>query len=333
MDCARYVGISSEDEFDEYLGNHLRFTCQLDDIASHSKDDKEKLTVAINSGRTKFDIEKNILTDPWGLMFKFNAASYYNYGHPLSGIEENPEMLDRYLAPSLDNMDLLFGVAEKDRVRNGDNYLTIVSGYNGVWEKSYELVGLEEFIYLLSTDFKTAERLMDIITDYKVRIAQETVKRGFKVGHHGDDLGTQISTIISEDMFVKILLPRIKRIFDVYKGAGIPVQMHSCGKITPFIPYLIDAGLDILEPVQPCMDITKIKNEYGNDLIFFGGIDTQELLAFKSPSEVRKETLRTISILGARGGYICAPAQEIMNNVPPENVEALVSTIREARGD
>lgn len=333
MECANFVGIQTEDEFDAYLGNHLKFTCQLDDVASHDKDDKHKLDIALANGRATYDPATNMLTDPWGLKFKMDADAYFNYGHPLAGIEDDPGILDRYRAPSLDNMDLLFGVAEEDLKKYGDEYLMLVSGYNGIWEKSYDLVGIEEFMYLLSLEPETAERLMDIITDYKVEIARETVKRGFKIGHHGDDLGTQVSTLISEDMFVELFIPRIKRIFDVYKQAGLPVQMHSCGKITPFIPHLINIGLDVLEPVQPCMDISFLKREYGKDLIFYGGVDTQELLAFKSPQEVREETLRTIDILGKGGGYICAPSQEIMNNVPPANVAALVGAIREARGE
>ena len=332
MECAHFVGIDSEAEFDAYLGNHMRFTTQLDDVASHDKDDTEKLEKALASGRTLIDGE-GFLVDPWGLKFKPDADAYFNYGHPLAGLEDEPQKLDSYRAPSLTDMDLLFGIAEDDLKKYRGDMLVLVSGYNGIWEKSYDLVGIEEFMYLLSMEPDTATRLMDIITDYKVEIAKETVRRGFKVGHHGDDLGTQVSTLMSEDMFKTLLLPRIKRIFDVYKAAGVPVQMHSCGNITPFIPYLIDAGLDILEPVQPCMDIDFLKREYGRDLIFYGGVDTQELLAFKSPEEVRRETLRTIDVLGKGGGYICAPAQEIMNNVPPANVAALVGAIREARGE
>ena len=70
-------------------------------------------------------------------------------------------------------------------------------------------------------------------------------------------------------MFVNYFLPRIKRVFRVFKDAGLPVQMHSCGKITPFIPHLIDAGLDVLEPLQNCMDFQFLKNEYGKDLTFY----------------------------------------------------------------
>ena len=111
------------------------------------------------------------------------------------------------------------------------------------------------------------------------------------------------------------------------------MQMHSCGKITPFIPYLIDAGLDVLEPVQACMDFKFLKREYGKDLTFYGGVDTQDLLTFRTPEEVYEGTMRTIDTLGKNGGLIIGPSQEIMNNVPVENVLAMMNAIKKAKGE
>lgn len=333
MECANYVGITDEDEYDRYLGNHVMFTNQLDDIASNENDNDYKLQKALDSGRTKRVPGTDHIVNPWGLEFQIKATSYFNYAHPLAGSMDDPSIVDRFTPPSLDNLDLLFELPMADLEKYGEDIAVILSGYNGIWEKSYDMVNIEEFMLMLVKAPKTAEKIMDMVTDHKVALAKETVRRGFPIGHHGDDLGTQTTTIMSEKMFVKLLKPRIKRIFDVYKSAGVPVQLHSCGCITKFIPHLIEIGLDILEPTQPCMDIEFLKREYGKDLIFYGGIDTQDLLAFRTPKEIREETLRTIDILGKGGGYICAPAQEIMNNVPPENVEALVSAIRETRGE
>lgn len=107
--------------------------------------------------------------------------------------------------------------------------------------------------------------------------------------------------------------------------------MHSCGDITEFLPDLIDVGLDVLEPVQPCMNLDLLKKEYGKDLVFFGGIDTQELLPYGSPEDVKEMAVETIRTLGKGGGYIIAPSQEIMNDVPLENIVALVETILDER--
>lgn len=335
MECAAYMGITQEEEFDEYLGNHIRFTATLDDVPSHDWDDKEKVAMAMAAGRAYRDPRDGFLTDLWGMKFDPEGTSYFNYSHPLAEAAEDPQILKNFHAPQLNPriLDKIFAPCEKDKEYYDGKMLVLVSGYNGIWEKTYDMMGMENFMVTLMEEPEIVEQIMDVVTDYKVEIAKETVKRGFKVGHHGDDLGTQISTFFSEEMFVKYFKPRFKRIFDVYHEAGIPVQMHSCGKITPFIPHLIDIGLDILEPCQPVMDIGFLQREYGKDLIFYGGIDTQDLLAFRSSEEVYEETLKIIDILGKDGGYICGPAQEIMNNVPPANVAALVKAIRHSRGE
>ena len=110
------------------------------------------------------------------------------------------------------------------------------------------------------------------------------------------------------------------------------VVQHSCGNILQYLPSLIDAGLDGLEPIQPCMDLKTLKREFGKDLILWGGIDTQNL-PFITPAEVEKMVRETVSILGKGGRYIIAPSQEVMDDVPLENVVALVKTIQDMRAD
>ena len=333
MELALSLGMRTEREVDEYLGNHIFWTAHLDDVPTHELHNQKKMEEAAREGRCRIDTKRNRVIDGWGMEFELDATGYNNLAHPLEGLEDEPELLDTYHAPDIseDKMDMLFRSAQEDLKTYSGDYLVMMSGYNGIWEKSYNIVGMEDFMCLLITEPDLACQVMDVIADYKIAMARETGKRGFKVGHFGDDLGTQVSTIVSEEIFVKYFKPRYAKVFAAFKESGIPVQMHSCGNITPFIPHLIDIGLDILEPVQTCMDLNFLKKEYGKDLIFYGGVDTQELLAFKSPEEVREQTLRTLDILGKGGGYICGPSQEIMDNVPVKNVIALAEAIRESR--
>lgn len=336
MEAAKYLGLSTEDEVDAYLGNHIKWTAHLDDVPNKELHNPEKMAEAAREGRTKIDKGRNRVTDLWGMEFELDASSYNNLAHPLKGLEDDESILDRYQMPSIypvEIRDILFRSAQEDLKKYSGDFLVMMSGYNGIWEKSYNLVSMEDFMIMLMSDPDLACRVMDVVCEYKIEMARETGKRGFKVGHYGDDFGSQISTLVSEDVFVKYFKPRIAKVFAAFKESGIPVQIHSCGKITPFIPHLIDIGLDILEPVQTCMDLKYLKKEFGKDLIFYGGVDTQDLLAFRSPKEVYEETLRTIDILGNNGGYICGPSQEIMNNVPVENVIALAKAIRETRGE
>lgn len=333
MEVAEHMGMT-EEELDVYLGNHIKITAQLDDMIQVDKADKYRMGMAIEKKRMIPEKgRENMVFDLWGMQYDLDEGGYFNYAHPLAECDENESLLDDFRAPDLKDMDMLFRIADEDLKKYGDDFLVILSGYNGIWEKAYQLMGMEQFLCLLMTEPEKACRIMDVITEYKVEVAKETVRRGYPIGHYGDDLGTQISTIVSEETFVKYFLPRFRRVFQVFKDAGLPVQMHSCGKITPFIPHLIDAGLDVLEPVQACLDFKFLKKEYGKYLTFYGGVDTQDLLTFRTPQEVYDGTLEVIKVLGEGGGLIIGPSQEIMNNVPVENVLALMKAIKTARGE
>jgi uroporphyrinogen decarboxylase len=176
-----------------------------------------------------------------------------------------------------------------------------------------------------------AEELLEKITDYKVGVAKNFLKMRLDIGHVGDDLGTQTEPFVLPRVFEDLLLPLYKRLFKMYKDAGWLMSRHSCGCITKFLPELIEAGLDVLEPVQPCMDLPLIKKNYGKDLTFWGGIDTQRLLPFGTPADVRREAAATIRLMGKGGGHIIAPSQEVMKDVPLANIVALLETIKAER--
>ncbi|MCX6089233.1 MAG: uroporphyrinogen decarboxylase, partial [Candidatus Atribacteria bacterium] len=147
----------------------------------------------------------------------------------------------------------------------------------------------------------------------------------------GDDFGTQRGLLLSQEMWREFFKPRWAKVWKIYKDAGLPVIHHTCGNITDIIGDMIDIGLNILEPVQPVMDLKYLKKEFGKDITFFGGIDTQEFLPYGTPREVKLLARETIETLGQGGGMIIYPSQEIMNDVPIENIVALVDTILEER--
>jgi len=325
------MGFSNWDDFDAYLDNHYKMTCQMDDVVCWYCGDIEKTKLAEVHNCAVVNWETDRVRDRWGMEFDVNAPSgFFNYGHPLADLDG--EMLEKFKTPSLDDMDNLFSLAMEEKEKYSDDYLVFVNGYCGVFERAFNLVGFEDFMALLLTEPELAYGLMEKITDYKVEIAKECVKRGFPMAHHGDDLGTQITTFMSVDMFRQMIKPHLKRLFAVYKDAGLPIQMHSCGNVTDYIPDLIEIGLDVLEPVQSCMDFTYLKKEYGRDLTFYGGIDTQRLLTFEKPEKVYDETLSVIDILRKGGGLIIAPSQELMPNVPVENIISMFKAINKAKG-
>jgi uroporphyrinogen decarboxylase len=109
----------------------------------------------------------------------------------------------------------------------------------------------------------------------------------------------------------------------------ILISYHSCGYVEPFIEDLIDAGVDILNPVQPeCMDFRSIHEKYGSRISFNGTIGTQRIMPFGTPDDVRAEVTRNLQIAGKKGELFCCPTHMVEPEVPWENIEAYVDACR-----
>jgi len=346
---SKALGLSSENELDDYLENHFFITFTQQDkpmIYRDVKDEIEKMKV---NGYANPDWENNVVYDDWGIGYRVGVGSFFVSFHPLQD-KTNKEILNfmperiteavtekninaavkKYTCPDVFKKGN-FDDWEKDLKNYSGDFMVWPSGYGGIYERSYHILGWNELMTYIASEPSIVEEVFDKVLDYKIEIAKKTVDMGFKMGHTGDDFGTQSSGFFSDKMFKNLILPRLKKLFEVFKNAHIPIMMHSCGNITQYISDLIDIGLDILEPCQPCMDLKYLKKEFGKDLIFYGGINTQ-VLPYLTEERTKEMVRDTIRILGKGGGYIIAPAQEIMNDVPIANVKALLETIKEERG-
>ncbi len=150
-----------------------------------------------------------------------------------------------------------------------------------------------------------------------------------------DDLGTQESLLFSPEMIRGMLIPRFKKLFSFIKGKlpKVKIFFHCDGAIRSIIPDLIEAGMDILNPIQVSakgMDPKKLKKDFGKDLVLWGGgIDTQKVLPRLKPEQVKDEVKRMLDILAPGGGYVFSTIHNIQADVPPENFWAMWETLRE----
>ena len=152
----------------------------------------------------------------------------------------------------------------------------------------------------------------------------------------GTDFGSQESQFCSIDTFRELWLPHYRRMNDwIHQHTTWKIFKHSCGAIIPILPGLIEAGFDIINPVQinaKGMDSCYLKKEFGSYLTFWGGgIDTQRILPFGTPEEIRRHVLEQCEILGKDGGFVFNTVHNIQANVPIENVIALFTTLKSIR--
>jgi len=154
------------------------------------------------------------------------------------------------------------------------------------------------------------------------------------LGLDGTDYGSQKAELFSPQWFGELYLPFFRTQMDwVHENTDWKVWLHSCGSIPHILPHLVEAGLDIINPVQCSadgMDPLWLKQEFGDRLTFWGGsVDTQQTLPFGTPQEVRREVAERIRALGPGGGYVFNPIHNVQHSTPPQNIVAAFDAARE----
>ena len=198
--------------------------------------------------------------------------------------------------------------------------------------------GVEE--WYISTLIR--EDFIKEIYDRQTDIALENLKLLYEViGNKidvvftcGTDFGTQNSTFCSPETYDRIWMPYYKKVNDwIHQNTNWKTFKHSCGAVEPLMSHFIESGFDIINPVQinaSGMDPRKLKEKYGDKLVFWGGgVDTQGVFAFGTPAEVKEQVKSQSEILNKNGGFVFNTVHNIQANVPFENVVAMMDALKE----
>lgn len=221
-----------------------------------------------------------------------------------------------------------------------DTDYAIMGGFGGnILELGQALRGWSNLMMDLAMNQSFAEDLMDKMVEVHLKNLEgylQAVGNYIQVIQMGDDLGTQHATQLSPDMYREMIKPRHREIYQYVKThSDLYVFLHSCGSIYDLIPDLIDAGVDILNPVQTSankMDPSVLKEEFGDKITFWGGgVDTQHILPDGSTDDVREDVEMRMRIFAPGGGFVFAPIHNVQANVPPENVATAFETVINTR--
>jgi len=206
----------------------------------------------------------------------------------------------------------------------------VMCGYMALFFQHNKLRGLKKSLVDPYVNPEFTHYLLDRITEFLL----EYHRRMFEVcdglidlTQVTDDFGTQQGPMISMKIFREYYRPRMQRFIDLAHSFGIKVFHHDDGAIRPFIPDLIEMGIEILNPVQwtcPGMELEGLKRDFGDYLCFHGGVDNQRILSFGTPEDVRAEVRHCIDALASdQTGYILAPCHNIQAVSPVENIIAM----------
>ncbi|MXI85223.1 uroporphyrinogen decarboxylase family protein [Sphaerochaeta halotolerans] len=225
--------------------------------------------------------------------------------------------------------------ANLKKLQTETDYASMFAIGGNFFENGQYLYRTDEFLMNMLVEQENVEKLLDILLETHL----ETVDRvlsgigdSIDVLMFGDDLGTQNTTMISRDLYKQLIYPRQKKLFQyVHDHSNAKVFFHSCGAISSIIGDLIDAGVDILNPVQigaSGMEPKKLKQEFGKDVVFWGGgVDTQHVLASGTPEQVREAVLLNCDIFMKDGGFVFNQVHNIVDGVPPENIVAMYDAV------
>lgn len=286
--------------------------------------------------------------DIWGVgrrLTELPDGSYLNevVYSPWQDLHPDDIDLDAYPWPTAHPSGITDGLEEEARRLFEETDLALMGRFGGpILEIAAYLRGFEQWLMdlVLYPDF--SRELLNRIADIQIALDQAGIEAAgpylsvFKAS--GEDLGMQDRPLFSMKVWREVLYPALERRFRAAREAldrhapHVKVMLHSDGAIRPFIPDIMAAGVEVLDPVQvvcPGMEPDGLKRDFGDRLSFHGGIDTQFVLPFGSEEDIREAVIACIRTLGKGGGLILAPSHFVQPDVPPQNVVALCGAVME----
>lgn len=279
------------------------------------------------------DLKEGATIDIWGVAHEpgSESAKHMTYmRNPLRGIDSLNE-IKAYPFPNYKNGDTSKQKASVENIHK-KGLASVAYQQVTIWETAWYIRGMEDLMMDMMCDDPIADYILDVVTEQAVFRAQSYAKAGADILYLGDDIGMQRTPMMSLDLYCKWLKPRIKQVIDSAKAINpnIIIAYHSCGFITPFIPHLIEVGVDVLNPIQPeSMSFKEIYNEFGGKISFHGTIGTQSTMPFGTVKDVKDKVFEHMDIAKKYGGLFPAPTHLLEPEVPWENILAYVEACKE----
>ena len=282
--------------------------------------------------RTRW-LDARTYVDDWGITYHQpeNWPQYDMIAHPLA--EATTEDLEGYDWPDVEDEGRYAGLREQARGLHEDTEYAVCASTmdTTIFDRAWMLRGMEQFLVDLLINPGFAQALMEKVAAIQIRRHEcflEQVGSYIDVIMISDDMGVQSGPLIRPESYRNMVKPfhrrYVQRIKELTKAK---ILMHACGGILDLVEDYIEIGVDALNPMQVSavgMSPQNLKQRFRGRMAFWGGIDTQELLPKGRPEDVRGGVRDTISAMGLDGGYVLGAVHNVQDDVPPENVWAML---------
>jgi uroporphyrinogen decarboxylase len=272
----------------------------------------------------------------WGVRSEVVEGEWQITHSPLKGASREELEQFRWPEPRVDEAVLEGWTARARRLRQEDRHV-VVAGHPvfGILELGCWMCGYDDFLFKMAAEPDFVRAFFDKVLEIQLAVIDAYYRAlgpWIDLTTSGDDFGTQMGPLVSPGMFDDLIAPylaeRVKRTKEL---GGCLYWHHSCGSVEKLLDGLIDCGVDIINPVQTSaadMEPRRLKERYGARVVFWGGVDVQQFLPRARAEDVPAHVEELIDALGAGGGYVMAPAHEIQDDVPPENIVAWIEAAR-----
>lgn len=274
--------------------------------------------------------------DCWGVRRKQVGGYRDIVNSPLQGATREDLRNFGWPEPRIDEALLARWEAEARALHAEGRYVVLAEHpVYGVLELGCWMCGYEDFLYRLVGDPDFVRTFFDIVLDLQLRLIEPYYRAlgpYIDLTTSGDDFGIQCSPMLAPRAFRTLVAPYFaERIRRTKELAHCYYWHHTCGSVYALLDELIACGVDILNPVQTSatgMSPEQLKADYGARIVFWGAMDVQQFLPQATPAEVQAHALSLMDVLGRDGGYVMAPAHNMQDDVPPENIVAWVEAVR-----
>lgn len=326
-DLKKQLSVESEDEL---MMNNFQIVEVDEEVLRYLNIDTRGIHGNSPSDVVKERIDEETYINQFGIKYKRSSSGlYYDMVEfPLN--DKDVEYLENYSWPDPydeDGIPQNLETRAKNLYKDGQYALVGDMVESGIFEPCWYLRGLDKFLMDLLANKDFAHKLMEGMLNYQTKRYEmflDRVGKYLDVVFVGDDLATSDKTIMSANTYREMVKPYQKRYFQSIKNmTDARLLYHSDGNIYDFVGNLIEIGIDILNPIEPgALNEDKLKRNYGDQLCFWGGIDTKQVLPNGSPIDVKQEVEKRINQLGPEG-YVVTSVHDIQADTPAENVIAM----------
>jgi len=262
------------------------------------------------------------------------GITFERHGHYFDMVEEakplyaakSPRDIENYTPPK-PHEGRVRGLGKIAKSYMDEGYAVVMDAFTGgIWELAQWLHGMSNSLRDLVLNPELMNALLDLTLEIHKSFWEAILNEVGDYIHivlYGDDYGLQTGPQMSPKLWEKFIFPRLRDLVSfIKKHTKARFMLHCCGGIRPLIGKIIEAGVDILNPLQPRakgMDRKELRKEFGGRVVFHGGVDIQYVLPRGTPKEVENEVIDVMETY-APVGYIFSPAHNIQADVPPQNI-------------